>query len=146
MTDWDPLETSLKPEPRFPVEPPDGKKQWTEIARQVTLRNLVRVGGPSLMFFAIPNAGRRNPVQARKEGIRAGVFDLQLWWNRGCALPEMKGYDKQGRAGKLSVAQIEWGNAMHDMGWPVACFFDPYHAYDWMRSVGAPLKPITYGE
>jgi hypothetical protein len=146
ISDFDDMESSLKPVPRFPVEPPDGRKEWKEIDRQATLRKLVRIGGPSILMYANANAGKRNPALAAKEGIMGGVFDLTAWWNRGSCCPEMKGYDKNGTAGKLSSAQIDWGNRMHDMGWPVACFFDPYNAYDWMQSVGAPLRNITHGE
>jgi len=141
--DLDALDSTLNPTPRFPVEPPDGRKDWVEIDRQATLRTLVRTGGPSILMYANANAGKRNPALAKKEGLMAGVFDLTAWWNRGVCCPEMKGYDKRGRPGSLSKSQIEWGNRMHDMGWPVACFFDPYNAYDWMMSVGAPLRQIT---
>ena len=142
----DALETTLNPTPRFPVELPDGRKDWAEIDRQATLLGLMRTGGFKGLVFAIPNAGKRNPRLAKKEGIMGGVFDLQAWWTGGFASPEMKGYGKSGRAGSLSKPQIEWGNRMHDMGWPVACFFDPYNAYDWLRSVGAPLRHIQHGE
>ena len=146
LDDFAAMDDPLNPVPRFPVGPPDGRKDWSEIDRQATLRSLVHIGGPSILFFAIPNAGKRNPAQAKKEGIMAGVFDMQAWWNRGFCSPEMKGYDSNGRPGKLSKPQIEWGNRMHDMGYPVACFFDPYAAYDWMQSVGAPLRNINHGD
>lgn len=137
------LEGELNDAPRFPVEAPDGKRGWTELDRQAVFRQIMRNAAPSVLVYAVPNAGKRNPAQARKEGIMGGVFDLQCWWNRGVALPEMKGYDSRGRPGKLSQAQIDWGNRMHDMGWPVACFFDPYAAVDWVRSLGAPVRPVA---
>lgn len=47
---------------------------------------------PEVLGFAIPNAGKRNPIQARKEGIMAGVFDTEWRWNHGSAFIELKGY------------------------------------------------------
>lgn len=139
------LDSSLRPFPLFPVQDPDGETDWTELQRQATLFRLVHNAGPSVSGFAIPNAGKRNPMQAIREGIVGGVFDT--CWNAEhpfmSAWIEMKGYDKRGRPGKLSTAQIEWGNRMHMLGKPVACFFDPYEAFEWLRMLGFPLRRIA---
>ncbi len=141
MTDWGELESDLNPKPAFPVQAPDGKRDWTELQRQTTLFRLVHSAGPRVFGFAIPNAGKRNPMQARREGICAGAFDT--CWHAETpfmtAWIELKGYTKAGRAGKLSPQQIDWGNRMHAMGKPVACFFDPYEALEWLRMLGFPL-------
>lgn len=145
MNMWADLENDLAPTPRFPVQEPDGRRDWTELARQATLFRLVRTAGPKVFGFAVPNAGKRNPMQARREGIMAGVFDT--CWQADqpfmTAWIEMKGYDKGGRPGKLSTAQIEWGNRMHAMGKPVACFFDPYAAAEWLRMIGLPMMKVA---
>jgi hypothetical protein len=137
------LETPLVQTARFPVEPPDGRRDVTEIARQTAFRRLMRAAAPTVFVAAIPNAGKRNPTQARREGIIAGLPDLTCWWNRGHALVEMKGYDARGRAGKLSSAQIEIGNRLLDLGWPVACFFTPERAVEWLASLGAPVRRFS---
>jgi hypothetical protein len=134
------LDETLTAEPRFPVEPPDGRKHIAELPRQTTLLSLLRHCAPSIEVRAIPNAGKRNPRQAKAEGIKSGAFDLALWWNHGHALIEMKGYDKSGRAGTLSQNQIDFGNRLHDMGWPVACFFVPESAVRWLAEIGAPVR------
>lgn len=142
---WAGLESDLHPSPRFPVQDPDGKREWAEIERQATLFRLVRTSNPKVFGFAIPNAGKRNPMAARREGIMAGVFDT--CWHADTpfmtAWVELKGYDKSGRAGKLSQQQIDWGNRMHDLGKPVACFFDPYAATEWLRMIGFPMRRIS---
>jgi len=132
--DWD---TDLTP--RFLVEPPDGRRDMPEVARQRLFLNRLHMLAPSVMAFATPNAGKRNPALAKREGIRAGVFDVRLVWNRGQADVEFKGYDARGQAGKLSAAQIGWGNAMVERGHHVACFFDPDAALRWVHSLGAPF-------
>lgn len=138
---WADLETSLHPTPAFPVQAPDGKRDWSELERQTTLFRLVRAAGPKILAYPNANAGKRNPVKARREGIMAGVFDITF----NAAVPfmsahvELKGYDKSGRPGKLSPAQVEWGNRMHALGKPVACFFDPYAAVEWLKMLGFPL-------
>lgn len=138
---FDHLETEIYPSPKFPNQEPDGKRDWTELQRQTTLLRLVRAAGPKILAYANANAGKRNPLHARREGIMAGVFDLSF----NAATPfmtahvELKGYDSRGRAGKLSPQQIEWGNRMHALGKPVACFFCPYAAFDWLVMLGFPL-------
>lgn len=134
------LETPLNAPPIFPVESPDGDRGRSEIARQVTLFSTMRMAAPSVLGFAIPNAGKRNPTLARKEGIMGGAFDTEWHWDAGAAWIELKGYDSRGRAGTLSQAQIDWGNRMHRLGKPVACFFDPIAAVRWLASLGAPVR------
>lgn len=123
--------------PLFPVEAPDGLCDVPEISRQVMLFRDMRILAPTVFGFAIPNAGKRNPVTARKEGICGGAFDTEWHWDGGSAWVEMKGYDKRGYPGKLSGNQIAWGNRMHLIGKPVACFFDPSAAVQWLKSLGA---------
>lgn len=153
---FDLVEDSLKPTPRFAVEPPDNRKDVAELPRQVAFLSLMRMVAPSIEVRALPNAGKRNPSQAKKEGIKAGTFDLGLWWPfGGHALIEMKGWTggklKLGkyvpyRAGKLSPEQIDFGNLLHDMGIPVGCFFNAEAAVEWLRHVGAPVRMINNGE
>lgn len=150
MTDWDAMETPLKAEPLFPVEAPDGRKDLTELDRAVMFRRYMANLAPAVILYPNANAGRRNPMQARREGIMAGVFDYTAAWDiadstlADCAVSvcwvELKGYDKSGRPGKLSNAQIEWGNAMQARGHKVACFFSGKSAFDWLASLGAPIR------
>ncbi len=150
MTDWSALESTLDPVPLFHVEQPDGRKDLSELDRQVLFRRYMRDLAPAVVVWANANAGKRNPVQARREGLLAGVFDVTCAWDIGASkLPdpavsicfvEMKGYDKNGRPGKLSKAQIEWGNAMHERGHKVACFFSGKSAFDWIAALGAPIR------
>jgi|GEM_PF-1051466 len=153
MKVWDDLETPLDLQPLFFVEAPDGRKDLSELDRQVMFRKYISNLAPTVMAYANPNAAKRGykaQAQARKEGLRAGVFDMTCAWGIDAStLPdcdvsvcwlEFKGYDKNGRAGKLSQAQIEWGNAMHERGHKVACFFSGKSAFDWMANLGAPIR------
>ncbi len=140
---WADLESTLDPTPEFFVQAPDGRKDWAEISRQATLFRLVHLAGPRVMGEAIPNAGKRNPLQARREGIVAGVFDTVWRWRAPLvAHIEMKGFDKSGRPGRLSRQQIEWGNRMVSLDYNVACFFDPYAAVEWLRGLGFPISQL----
>lgn len=136
--DWAALE-NWNEAPIFYVEAPDGRKSVSEIDRQVAFFRIMHFAAPSVLCYAVPNAGKRNPMKARKEGIMGGVFDIACHWEGGEAYPEMKGYDKRGQAGKLLRSQIDWGNRMTRLGKHVGCFFDPVKAVQWLRSVGAPV-------
>ena len=143
MTDWDDLESSLAPAPAFPVEAPDGRRDWSELARQTTLFRLVHLRGPRILAYPIPNAGKRNPLTARREGIMAGVFDTRFEWRAPLtAVIELKGYDKRGRPGVLSLPQIEYGNRMVELGHHAACFFCPHNAVEWLRTLGFPVAAV----
>lgn len=136
-------ESIVAEEPRFFVEEPDGDKSRTEIKRVTVFRRDFRLLAPTLKLWANGNAGKRNPLQAMREGIKAGLFDYTVvgrapdtWWL------EFKGYDARGRAGSLSDAQILWGNDMHDRGFNVACFFSPVTALKWLSDRGAPMLGV----
>lgn len=137
--DFRALETPLAEQPAFPVEAPDGRKDWGEAERQRAFLNRLHMAAPGLRAWANANAGKRNPAKARQEGILSGVFDVAVASGAGMqprvAFPEFKGYDARGRPGKLRQSQVDWGNAMHRAGHPVACFFDPDSAITWLRGV-----------
>lgn len=134
-----------KPVPLFYVQAPDGRKDWPEDKRQTVMFREMRSRAPTVDGFHIPNAGPRNPMKSLAAGIKAGPFDTEWAWplcdddGHNIAWVEIKGYTKAGRAGALSIPQIEWGNRRHMMGFAVACFFDPYDAVEWLRGLGAPI-------
>lgn len=137
---WQDLETSLNAPPRFFVQPPDGRKDWTEEARQIAFFNTLGRFGRGLVAYHPKNEGAHNYMRAKRNGVRPGVFDIRVDGLRPLsAVIEMKGYTKAGRAGVLSQAQIDYGNTMLDLGWLTACFFDPYDAVDWLRGNGFPI-------
>lgn len=150
MTDWAALETPLKAAPLFPVEAPDGRKELSELARAKMFRAYMAKLAPACGVYANANAGKRNPNQARAEGIRAGVPDYTIYWDisdstiPNCAVSiayvELKGYSAAGAPGKLSPAQIEFCNDLHSKGHKVACFFSGQSAFEWLRSLGAPIR------
>lgn len=145
MNAWADLEAALKPVPAFFVQRPDDRREWTELQRQGTFLSVMRMAAPRLLVYPNPNAGKRNPLQARREGIRAGVFDLTIVWQRSkIAYLELKGWSGKKRkvAGTLSDAQIEFGNRLVDLDVPCACFFDPYDAADWLRELGFPIAEV----
>ena len=138
------LETPLDEAPRFHVGAPDGRKDWPETGfkgRQVAFIALGQRLAPRVMVHHVPNEGKRNPLLARKTGIVGGVFDNAVTFRAPLtAFVEIKGYaEKSGKPGKLEKSQIAWGNRMTDLGWPVACFFCPHEAWDWIRSLGFPV-------
>jgi len=130
-------ESALKPVARFPIEPKD-KGTDDEATRQAAFRTLLRYAGPSIMSWSVPNAGKRGfKAQARvkKEGLTAGVHDEHYAWNHGIAFLEWK----DGR-GVMSDAQIDWGNAMADRGFRVACVRTPEFALALFAEWGAPVR------
>lgn len=149
MSAFDHLESELYPEPLFPVEAPDGRRDLSELARVKMFRTYLARLAPKVTAYPNANAGKRNPVQARAEGIRAGIPDYTVFWNirdstlsdcpSSVAWVEMKGYSAAGRPGKLSPDQIEFMNILHRNGHNVACFYSGKSAFDWLASLGAPI-------
>ncbi len=141
VSNWADLETELRAPPRFYVQAPDGRKDWSEEKRQEAFFATLHRVAPRVMAHHVKNEGKYNHAKAKRGGVVSGVFDIRC----DCDAPlsavlELKGYTKAGRAGELSQAQIDWGNAMLDRGWPVACFFDPFAAIDWLRVQGFPVR------
>lgn len=139
------LETDLYPTPQFPHESPDGRKDMPELLRQTSFLKLMRTAGPRVLVFANANAGKRNPQQAKREGIKGGVFDLTCLWRARCAYIEFKGYTKAGRAGQLSDNQIRFGNRLVELDIPCASFFSPVNAVNWLHSIGFPVSEVRDG-
>lgn len=141
MNAWAALETPLDAPPRFFVEPRDGRKDWSEDKRLETFFAQLHWRAPSVMAHHVKNEGRYNHALAKRRGVVAGVFDVAVYGEAPlCAVIELKGYTSAGRAGALSQAQIDWGNAMFDRGWHVACFFDPHAAIEWLRGLGFAVR------
>jgi hypothetical protein len=141
--DYLPGDEPLTEAPLFYVEPPDNRRDWPELSRQTTFLQLMRYAAPKVAVWATANAGKRNPMQARREGIKSGVLDIQCASDGPIlAMIEFKGYDARGRAGKLSANQIQFGNRMHGYGVPVACFFSPHRAVDWLRENNFPIAEV----
>lgn len=133
---FDALETPLKPMPRFTVEPKD-KGFASEIERQADFRELLKVAARGVMSWGVPNAGKRGfkaQARSKREGLTSGVHDEHYAWNHGIAFLEWK----DGR-GTLSDNQIEWGNAMVDRGFRVACVRTPEFALALFAEWGAPV-------
>lgn len=133
--------TDFDEQPLFYVEDHRGLPKIPEIQGQAQFLNLLKFNASTVLAFAIPNAGKRNPMKAKREGIHAGIFDTAITWEpRQSAWVEFKGFDTRGRPGSLSVDQVRWGNRMFCMGHSVACFFDPVAAVNWLRSKGCPIR------
>ena len=143
--------------PLFPVEPvpapgPD-PRLWPEIERQKAFITYIRRTSPDLIAFAIPNAGKRSQWAAGKakaEGLLPGAADVCICWDwrkstqddpaRSVAFVEIKGFDKNGKPGKLSPSQIAFGNSCFERGIAYGCFYTATAALLWLASLGAPLR------
>lgn len=156
MSAFDHLEAPLDEKPLFYCEPagkpgPD-PAMWPELERQRAFVAFMRKTQPHLEVHAIPNAGKRGfkaQAQAKAEGLKAGVLDLFIGWDVALASPDapatvawidFKGFDKNGRPGKLTKTQVEWGNAMLAKGYNVACFYTVKAALEWLQSIGCPIR------
>ena len=152
MIDWSALESPLNASPRFPVEQPDGRRDLTEHERQSWFVSYMRRTQPHIEVHANMNHGRRSQTRAKREGMKAGVFDITVAWDYrltpdlpvSTAWCEFKGYEaKSKRPGTLSQSQADWGNAMQDKGFPVACFFSAKSCIAWLREIGCPLRGVA---
>lgn len=139
MNAWATLESALYADPLFPVQRPDGLRHLSEEARCKTLVRIVHQLAPQAEIAHVKNEGRHNHAKAKTLGVVAGHSDYIVTWPRcGTAFVEMKGYSAAGRPGELSQAQVDWGNRKFLMGFPVACFFTPEAAFEWLVQQGMP--------
>ncbi len=71
---------------------------------------LLKRKGKILFYFAIPNGGSRNPIEAKNlklEGVRAGVSDICVITRDKVIFIEMKKRAKILKSGKKSTAGIK---------------------------------------
>lgn len=135
----DAMETPLKAEPRFTVEPKD-KDLGSEIERQTTFLGMLRLAAPTVMAWAVPNGhnrGLKDRVKAKKEGLKAGVPDLTVVWNHGTAFIEFK----DGK-GNPDANQIDLLNYLQDAGHHCAVVRSPEFAIELLGLWGAPVRRI----
>lgn len=136
---FDALETPLKAEARFTIEPAD-KGLATEIQRQTTFLGMLRIAAPTVLVWAVPNGhnrGLKDRVKAKKEGLKAGVPDLTLCWNHGVAFIEFKD-----AKGKPDANQIDHLNYLTDCGHHCAVVRTPEFALALLAEWGAPVRRV----
>jgi hypothetical protein len=136
LGDWDALEASLKPVPRFTVEPRD-KGTASEIARQSLFLSRLRMAAPDVLVWAVPNGhnrGLKDRAKAKREGLKAGVPDLTICWNHGTAFLEFKS-----GIGAPDDNQVELLNHLTACGHRCAVVRTPEFALALLAEWGAPI-------
>lgn len=130
---------TLKPTPIFTIEPAD-RGTASEIDRQAAFLALLRHAAPDVLAWAVPNGsnrGLKDRAKAKKEGLRSGVPDLTICWNRGVAFMEFKA----GR-GPLSDNQVELLNYLTEAGHHCAVVRTPEFAMHLLAEWGAPVRLV----
>ena len=85
------------------------KIEHNEQIKLVNYLSILERQGKIITFFAIPNGGSRNSIEAKnlkREGVRAGVSDMQVILKDKVLFIEMKRPPKRLKSGKLSYAGI----------------------------------------
>lgn len=97
---------------------------WAKLYRMPDHEDLEKNSKLSDYLIAIPNGGKRNVREAarlKRQGVKAGVFDLMLNLARNCYY----GLDMELKIGKnkLSDKQMEWNDRMAKAGrYTVVCY------------------------
>lgn len=133
------LDAPLDPTPIFTIEPAD-RGRASEIDRQATFLSLLRKTAPDVLAWAVPNGhnrGLKDRAKAKKEGLRAGVPDLTICWNRGVAFMEFKA-----GSGPLSDNQVELLNYLTAAGHHCAVVRTPEFAMQLLHQWGAPVRLV----
>lgn len=103
--------------------PPKKKRKYPEYQIQVTLASLLRTHYPDLLWFAIPNGGKRSLRDAKRfkaMGVRAGVLDIFV--SEPTPIHPGLYVEMKAPKGKLSEEQIKFRDAALLRGYHcVAC-------------------------
>lgn len=143
-------------EPLFFCEPvpapgPD-PRLWPEEERQAAFVTYMSRTSPHITVRAVRNEGKRGlreQRQMKRTGLKAGTFDTFICWSIEDAAPdcpqtlvwiEWKGFSAKREPGKLTPAQIAFGNDMTRKGQKVACFYTVKPALEWLLSLGCPIS------
>jgi hypothetical protein len=85
------------------------KIEHHEQIKLVNYLSILERQGKIITFFAIPNGGSRNSIEAKnlkREGVRAGVSDMQVILKDKVLFIEMKRPPKRLKNGELSYSGI----------------------------------------
>ena len=85
------------------------KIEHHEQIKLVNYLSILERQGKIITFFAIPNGGSRNSIEAKnlkREGVKAGVSDMQVILKDKVLFIEMKRPPKRLKNGKLSYSGI----------------------------------------
>ena len=85
------------------------KIEHHEQIKLVNYLSILERQGKIITFFAIPNGGSRHKMEAvnlKREGVKAGVSDMQVILKDKVLFIEMKRPPKRLKSGKLSYAGI----------------------------------------
>jgi hypothetical protein len=112
----------------------------TEAEEQERLLQVLRRQG--VLFFAVPNGGRRNVREAaafRRQGVQAGVPDLILpgsdsRWR--CLAIELK----RSKGGRVSPEQEAWHRLLRASGWRVLVCAGADDAVEQLTGLGVLRK------
>jgi len=78
-------------------KPLSPKRGNMEQKLQIAFANYMEYAHPDVLFFAVPNGGKRTMIEAallKKMGVLAGVADCLLFWKGNFAAIELKRPDK----------------------------------------------------
>jgi len=112
------------------------EKAPSEAQEQERLLQVLRREG--VVFFAVPNGGKRNAREAsalRRQGVQSGIPDLVLpgpdaRWR--CLAIEMK----RTAGGKVSAEQEQWHGLLRSCGWKILVCHGADDAIDQLRRLG----------
>ena len=85
------------------------KIEHQEQIKLVNYLSILERQGKIITFFAIPNGGSRNSIEAKnlkREGVKAGVSDMQVILKDKVLFIEMKRPPRVLKSGKLSYSGI----------------------------------------
>jgi len=85
-----------------------------QLIHRAVVQHLRQRGVPGLVYFHVPNGGKRKPIEAaifKSLGVRAGVSDLILLHGGHFFALELKA-----PGGKPTESQIEFQQAVHNAG------------------------------
>jgi hypothetical protein len=112
------------------------EKTPKEAEEQERLLRILRQQG--VVFFAVPNGGKRNQREAaglRRQGVQSGVPDLILpghdarWRCMGIEMKRAKG-------GKVSPEQEAWHGLLRACGWRILVCHGADDAVEQLRALG----------
>jgi hypothetical protein len=132
---WDDLEDG--PDAPWHVDPKDSDPATEEHRQRVFLRDVAKVA-PSLIVWAVPNAGKRTSWEvgkAKREGMVSGALDLTIAWNHGVAFIEFKAGSTAPTANQRIML-----NRLYRAGHHCGVFRTSTSLIGWLKDRGAPVR------
>lgn len=114
-----------------------------DLSREVNVRFTKIFDQEHVVFYAVPNGGKRDLIEAvrlKAQGVKRGVYDWHLHWRNTYGVPMTGVIELKIGDGTRQEEQVSFGRRMADIGHRTGVARSIDEVMAWIRLWGVPHK------